>query len=682
MTAITPTNTVVSIVATAPLTAHTFANPTTYVNGSYTDPDPFVLRFRGRYYCYSTDEHQVNVSVSDDLVTWSRIGAALARSERSHFWAPCVIYVDGTFYMYFSDRPAGSTDPHDERLQLATSSTPDGPFTVLHRFLDTFAIDPHVVPDGAGGLVMFYATNDVTGLDDAFVGTSIVADRLIGFDRLAGERQVVVRPSLDEEIFERNRFGDGRDWYTVEGATYVTRGAMAYLTYSGNAYEREDYFIGYASAALTDRPDRLAWQKYPSPHEWSPLVRRSDAVEGTGHNSIVRAPNLVDDWIVYHGRDAATELKPGIEQRVMRIDALRYDSARLITDAPTHTAQDAPALATVYDAFTTPLSDAWVLASGSASSHDRALRTSPDAITHLVTTHRSDAYVMEVHARAARTDRGARIGVIVAWTDAQNFTEVTADAGTDTVTARQWRGGVATTVATVPLVRTDCTVWQPITVRRSFDVVTVHWAHAGALSVTVPSGPARVGLSSHRTAAHFSGFALTDHVDLAGPELARIGERLTTPDAVVATDGALSPVGRESAALTGSRGTHETSTYAMHIVAPGATATVTPWCDEQGQSISVKFTRGGYRIDVSSGTATSSVVTVDHPKEEPNPTLIATISGMRVALYVGPHRHDFTIPTSPQARQRLELSGAHLTAFSQTTVNNSIYQQSFAKEQE
>ena len=107
------------------VTAERYRNPLGYSDGiARTDPDPFVLRYRGLYYCYSTGETQVNVSVSSDLVSWTRVGAALQVPGRTHYWAPCTIYVDGVFYLYVSSRPAGSTDPHDEVLQLRGIAVP------------------------------------------------------------------------------------------------------------------------------------------------------------------------------------------------------------------------------------------------------------------------------------------------------------------------------------------------------------------------------------------------------------------------------------------------------------------------------------------------------------------------------------------------------------------------------
>ena len=64
-------------------------------------------------------------------------------------------------------------------------------------------------------------------------------DRLVTpYSRENKPRPLIV-PTMDEEIFARNRFGDGRDWHTVEGATYFAYRDRAFITYSANAYEHE-----------------------------------------------------------------------------------------------------------------------------------------------------------------------------------------------------------------------------------------------------------------------------------------------------------------------------------------------------------------------------------------------------------------------------------------------------------
>jgi len=665
-----------------PASGHHYVNPVTYENGPHTDPDPFVLRFRGLYYCYSTGETQVNVSVSRDMVHWTRLGAALQRPDRRHFWAPCVIYANGAFYMYFSDRPAEASDPHTEVLQLAVSTDPQGPFSVVHQFFDTFSIDPHVVPDGRGGYVMFYATNDVTGLDDECVGTSIVVDRLLDFDQLEGHPRPVIRPSIDEEIFERNRFGDGRDWYTIEGATYFTHGRHAFLTYSGNAYEREDYFIGYGRASLSGTPDTLQWHKYPSDTEYSPLVRRSAFVEGTGHNSIVRAPNLVDDWIVYHGRDADDVLVPGTEQRVMRIDALHYGGGRLITEAPTSEPMDAPAAPTVGDMFETDaLREQWRLRHGSVAVGRGELRMPPSESTHVVTSHVSDAYVAEVYVRAIRSDKGARFGVIPAWQDDANFTEVVVDAVLSQMSVCQWTAGIGMIVASGAFHGTDASVWQRVSVTRSLENVTVAFGHSPELSFAVPPVAASVGLRSHRTDVRWSAFALTDHLALDGEQLGLIGPRLTASPPLAASAVGLGLGGARVTRLVGPRPTHAVTVYDFSFATDRSAAVATPWMTDAGDQITVQLSRLGYHIEVHRDGHIVADVAVNQHKEVTATSLRTVVHGDRAVVCVNGSSHHFAIRPGQKPHQSIELHCAQLSSFEQTTITDPAYQNHIAKEQ-
>lgn len=657
-----------------PISARHFVNPVTYTDGPHTNPDPFILRFRGLYYCYSTGKEQVNVSVSNDLVHWTRLAPALASADRSHFWAPCVIYSNGSFYMYFSDRPAGSADPHTEVLQVAISAVPEGPFEVVAQFFDTFSIDPHVVPDGNGGYVMFYSTNDVTGLDDDYVGTSIVVDRLVSFDRLEGKPRPVVLPSLDEEIFERDRFGDGRDWYTIEGATYFTHGRHAFLTYSGNAYEREDYFIGYARAPLDGTPDVLQWSKYPSDSVYSPLVRRSANVEGTGHNSVTCAPNLVDDWIVYHGRNADEALVPGTEQRVMRIDALHYAGDRIFTDAPTSESCDAPALPTVADSFGTALlGEAWRLESGSVELGPAELMMPGSETTCVVTTHTSASYVAEVYVKATVSDRGARIGIIPAWEDDAHFTEVVVDARRSQMSVYRWTAGVGEVIASAPLDAIDLSVWQRASITRSLTEVAVALGDSPPLTFSVPPLAASVALRAHRTDTRWSAFALTDHLSLHGERLGLIGQRLESSNPVAVSTNGLGLGRGRTFTLVGPRPTNATTVHDFVLPTDCSVVVATPWLTEAGDEITIRLTQRQYRIQVRRDSDIVADVTVNHDKEVTATSLRTLVLGDRAVVHVNGLAHHFAIRLTPKPRQRMELYGAQLESYEETTITDSPY---------
>lgn len=325
-----------------------FTNPVRYVDGSrHTNPDPFVIGFAGTYFCYSTGINGVNLSVSKDLVTWEHKGFCYREYGRDSYWAPCVVYRNGVFYMYVSNRPAGETDPHFQRMRVATSETPEGPFTFHSQMLDEFAIDADVVTGNDGETVMFYASNKLTSQCSDLIGTSVVVDVMPTPFTLRGKPVPVIVPSIKEEMFEANRFGDGRDWYTIEGSTYFTDGEFAYQTYSGNAYENPDYFIGVTRAKVKPAIAQMEWTKQPSDDVYMPLIRQSDLVEGTGHNSIVRGPNLLDRWICYHGRDRKALRDFSVEQRQFYLDRVFIAGDEVLCCAPTSQAQDAPNAATM-----------------------------------------------------------------------------------------------------------------------------------------------------------------------------------------------------------------------------------------------------------------------------------------------------------------------------------------------
>lgn len=321
----------------------TFTNPPSYSDGvQYTNPDPYLLHYFGTYYCYSTDEQGVKLSISKDMVHWVFHSYCYQELGRCSYWAPCVIYRNGTFFMYVSTRPAGTTDPHLQRMRVATSDSPTGPFVFHNQMLDSFAIDADVCTGQDGVTVMFYASNELTERYSGRLGTSVVVDIMPDPYSLLGKPKPVIMPSNDQEIFQVNRFGDGRDWYTIEGSTYFETDQYAYQTYSGNAYENPDYFIGLARAKKAPSLYDLEWEKIASGEEDAPLIKQNSLIEGTGHNSIIRGPNLIDRWIIYHGRDRNIERNRHEEQRLLYIDRILDTDNIVTTPAPLSEPQRVP----------------------------------------------------------------------------------------------------------------------------------------------------------------------------------------------------------------------------------------------------------------------------------------------------------------------------------------------------
>lgn len=381
-----------------------YTNPVPYLDGgSYTNPDPFVLQWCGRYYCYATDEDGVRVSLSYDLVNWENLGYAIKEEAYHYYWAPSVIYLNGTFYMYYSNIAIEDDDQHNEHLKLATSKNPEGPFVWEKTFFDTFSIDSHPFLWG-DKLYMFYSVNDWMGTEEKRAGTCILLDEMITPKEFSGNPRAVVLPSLPQEIYAADRFQDGRDWYTIEGACTFVKHHKIWLMYSANAYEHENYFVGTAVAEERETLLDAVWNKYPNDNTWHPLLKRNDKVEGTGHNTVVKAPDMVEDFIVYHGRNTADELKLGVEQRTMRIDRLLCNGRELVCLGPTMepTAYPGKPAVCVFD---------------------------KKVENELLWAEPMDYYHAQWWIAADKIHSGARYGIYLNYEDAQNYLQLRVDSG-------------------------------------------------------------------------------------------------------------------------------------------------------------------------------------------------------------------------------------------------------------
>lgn len=283
------------------------------IESKYCQPDPFVIYEDGTYFMYSSHRDGVVLNISHDMMNWEFKGFVYQEEGMFEYWAPSIIKIDDKFYIYVSYRPLNHEDAHEEHLIVCSSSSPYGPFKFEANLVEPFSIDSHVVKSG-DDYFLFYSVNDY---DAQRAGTYIVMDKLITPTKVEGKPQPIVKPSLDEEIFQRDRFKKSQHWHTIEGAFYFRKGDYHYVMYSGNCYQNEYYFLGYAVAkGNTNNLRELEFKKYPSDNVYKPFLAKDEFEEGTGHNSVLEKDGHF--YIFYHARDNGI-LKPGIEQRCARI---------------------------------------------------------------------------------------------------------------------------------------------------------------------------------------------------------------------------------------------------------------------------------------------------------------------------------------------------------------------------
>lgn len=264
--------------------------------------DPYILKSGGRYYIYVTGHDGVYAYQSDRLFDgWEYYGRVMTVDGHNEFWAPSVIELDGVFYMYnsfnfYGDEP--DKGGHRQTMFVSTAKSPLGPFENLKQILHPFSIDSHIIKNESG-LFLFYSTNRFEG---DRIGTYIVVDRMLDPFTPEGKPHTVVVPTLDEDIYRRDRYKKGEHWHTIEGAYYFREGDWHYVMYSGNCFEEPTYYVGYARAK-TDETDltKINFEKYPDDNTYSPVLAANDFEEGTGHHSMIKEDG---QWYaIYHARD-------------------------------------------------------------------------------------------------------------------------------------------------------------------------------------------------------------------------------------------------------------------------------------------------------------------------------------------------------------------------------------------
>lgn len=492
-----------------------FRNPVPFSDGAHhTNPDPYVLRWCGRYYCYATDADGVKVSSSEDMVHWTWHGYAIQQAGRHDFWAPAVIYRNGTFYMYYSSNPVGEDDGNGEKMQLATARDPLGPFTWQKTLFPTFSIDAHPVVWN-NEVYLFYSVNNWVGNTREAPGTCILVDKLIAPDRLEGRPAPVVLPSLPQEIYEKNRFGDGRDWYTIEGACFVPGPERSFLLYSANCYTDVNYYVGYSWAENKADLRDMDWHKHTLDGSWAPLIRKNDQVEGTGHNTVAFAPNLTDLWMVYHGRDASQPIRHGEEQREMHIAPLEQGMRGLYMAPPTIDEQPVPA------------------AAGVALS-ELTLR---DCEEHLVCPIPETVHT-ELWLCPRLLHTGARYGVVLRDDGNGNRLEVQFNSGRASVTVLETTGRITRTLATATL-PADWAPFVPhlLQAEGCGEAWTLRYDESELLTFT-----SRVHGGAFKLCVYYSeltvrGLTVTETCSLWGTGLARLADHFTVSPALALADG-------------------------------------------------------------------------------------------------------------------------------------------------
>jgi GH43 family beta-xylosidase len=394
-------------------------------------PDPFVLKYNGEYYLYCSGDPIIAYH-STDLVRWDLIGPVLGSSNRpeawnqADVWAPEVVYRKGKFYLYYTASKKSDDWRVGEmarRVGVAVSDSPRGPFVDSGEPVTPgWAIDATVFKDPDGGdEYLFYSYL----YEPRLPGAGIVADRLTAWNAVAGQPSHVTRGS---EAWE-DKDGDpnnGSLRYTNEAPTVLKRHGLYYMMYSGGSWDLPTYALAYATADAVRRGglDGPGWRKVVPP-----ILRSAMTVEAPGHNSVVKAPNNVDDICVYHARTLPF-LDPW--NRLPFVDRLYWNSDRMFMEPPSTRdlpPPDRPLFADNFNRADGALGNDWQTTGGDwrvTGNQAKQGRLTPGLSSAVARTERLNHFVFEANLRSPEANRtaNAALGVAAFYVDARNHIDV------------------------------------------------------------------------------------------------------------------------------------------------------------------------------------------------------------------------------------------------------------------
>jgi arabinan endo-1,5-alpha-L-arabinosidase len=272
---------------------------------SYNAPDPTVIAAGNLFYAYTTQtvyDHHVHIPVlaSRDLIDWRFVGDALkklppwANGPNSDTWAPDIVHINGHYNLYFAERlkATGSMG-----IAVGTSDSPKGPFDLVggplmhaRGYID---IDPFVLRDASGGLLIYWGSNRAP----------------IRVRRLSSDGTSLVGAPRTVLAISSATSYDG----LVEGASVVHHGGFYFLFYSG------DHCCGknahYAMLVARSRSALGPFQRAPT----NPIIAANHYFNAPGHGTVFQ-----DDagayFILYHAMERSD---PNHLRRLM-LDRIRW----------------------------------------------------------------------------------------------------------------------------------------------------------------------------------------------------------------------------------------------------------------------------------------------------------------------------------------------------------------------
>ncbi|MBE5768070.1 MAG: hypothetical protein E7333_00565 [Clostridiales bacterium] len=307
---------------------------TTFVNPiAPTGNDPFLVydeETEVYYYCFTVD-NGVRVSKVDDPTVLRRKitrykNAYIARnnSDVAHeFWAPELLKIDGTWYIYVTAK-SESAATHKMYLLRCTGEKPTDPFEMVGEVdtgFCTWSIDGTMF-EYAGERYFVWA-----GFGPLAQGIALYMAHMDSLTTIDTEPILLSCATAPWE---------SKAGLINEGPQPLFKGDTLHIIFSANDSNTDHYCLGL----ITYRPEQ---GDIMDPNAWikcdGPVFSSVEGATGPGHNSFTTSPDGTEDYIVYH---ANIEAGTGWSGRSVRMQKFTWDGDMPVFGEPARLDEQLP----------------------------------------------------------------------------------------------------------------------------------------------------------------------------------------------------------------------------------------------------------------------------------------------------------------------------------------------------
>ncbi|GAB3026518.1 family 43 glycosylhydrolase [Niabella terrae] len=265
------------------------------VHGDFADPS--VIRVGDNYFATGTSSEwapHFPLFKSKDMVHWTQQGYILPQTPQwasSSFWAPELLYRNGTYYVYYTARKKSDGI---SCIGVATARNPEEGFTDRGIIIELGkeAIDAFLAEENG----VWYITFKAYGLDNRPI-------ELLGYELSDDGLKTVGEPFMLLRDDEKKG---------LEGQCIIRRNNYYYLLYSagGCCGVQCSYHVNVARAETIKGPY--------TPFPGNPVLAAFDDWKCTGHGTLV-SNKEGEDYYLFHAYNKETNVHTGREGMLARV---------------------------------------------------------------------------------------------------------------------------------------------------------------------------------------------------------------------------------------------------------------------------------------------------------------------------------------------------------------------------